>query len=70
MRSDFFLDRFHFISVGEAYIDIDVFKPKSWVHIGGYFVISFDYVLEIDIDEIVERIDVLFNEAFYFQEGG
>jgi hypothetical protein len=70
MRGDFLLNRFHFIPVGEAYVDVDIFKPKSWVHIRGYFVISFDYVFEVDIDEVVEGVDMLLNETLHFQEGG
>jgi len=47
-----------------------VFEPEAWVDIRGDFVISSENIEEIDIDKVVIRVDMLFDETLYFKKGG
>ena len=49
-------------------IDIRVSNVKFWVYIAEYGLIGLDNSLEVDIDEEVVRVDMLFDETFHLQE--
>ena len=56
------------VSVGESNVYVCEFKPKARVDVRGDFLICFNNVLDIDIDKVVERVDVLLYETLYFEE--
>lgn len=66
---DFLVDGGHFITIGKPDVDVGVFEPKSRVNVRSDFMICFNDVLNVEIDKVVERIDVLFDETFDLQEG-
>ena len=63
-----FVDSIGVCAIRKAHLDVDVFQPESRVNIRCDFVISFDDVLDVDINEIVKRIDVLLYETLDFEE--
>lgn len=70
MWSDAFIDCVEICAVWSTYIDIGVFEPKPRVDVGCDFVIGLNDVFDVEIDKVVERIYVLFDETFYFEECG
>ena len=67
---DFLVDSGHFITIGKPDVDVGVFEPKTRVDVRSDFMVCFNDVLNVDVDEVVERIDVLFDETLDLQEGG
>ena len=59
-----------FVAVGKSHVDVRVFEPEPRVDVRGHFGVGFDDVLDVGVDEVVEGVDVLFDEAFDFEEGG
>lgn len=49
-------------------IYVRVGDVKFWVYITEYGLIGLDNSLEVDINEEIIRVDVLFDEAFYLQK--
>lgn len=49
-------------------MNVGVFEPESGIDIRSDFVVGFDDVLDVSIDKVVERVDVLFDETFHFEE--
>lgn len=70
MWSNFLVDGLHFISIRKPDVDVGVFEPEARINVRGDFVIGLHDVLDVDIDEIVEGINMLFYESFYFEECG
>lgn len=66
MRGHSFVDGLDLISVWKSYIDVGIFEPESRIDIGSDFVVSFHDVFNINIDEVVERVSMLFDETFDF----
>ena len=64
------VNRVRVCPVGEADTDVGVLEPETGVDVRGDFVIGLEDVFDVDIDEIVERVDVLFYEPFHLEEGG
>lgn len=59
VRGDTLVDRVCISAVREADDDVSVFEPKARVNVGGDFVIGLEDVLDIYVDEVVERVDML-----------
>jgi hypothetical protein len=70
VRGYAFVNCVRICAVREADTDISVFEPETGINVRGDFVIGLEDVFDIDIDEVVERIDVLFHEPFYLEKGG
>ena len=51
-------------------MNICVLEPKPRIDIGSNFVIGLDDVLDVHIYKVIERVDVLFDETFYFEKSG
>lgn len=51
-------------------IYVRVGDVEFWVYIAEYGLIGLDNSLEVDVDEEIVRVDVLFDETFNFQECG
>lgn len=68
MRRDAFVDRIQVRSVRKTNINVSVFEPESRVNIRSNFVVGFDDILDVQINEVVERVDMLLNESLYFQK--
>ena len=49
-------------------MNVGVFEPESGIDVRSDLVIGFDDVLDVGIDKVVERVDVLFDETFDFEE--
>ena len=49
-------------------MDIRIFQPETRVNVGGDFVIRLQDVLDVDIYEIVERVNVLLHQTLDFEE--
>lgn len=49
-------------------MNVGVFEPKSGIDVRSDLVVGFNDVLDVGIDKVVERVDVLFDEAFDFEE--
>lgn len=70
MRGYPFVDGRNFISVRETNIDVTVFEPESRIDVGSDFVISFHDIFYVDIDKVIERVNVLFDEPFDLEKRG
>lgn len=46
--------------------NVCVSEPEAWVDIRGHFIIRFKDIFDIDVDEVIERVDMLFDQSFYF----
>lgn len=57
-------------AVGEGDVDVGVLEPEAGVDVGGDLVVGLDDVLDVDVDEMVERVDVLLDEALDLEKGG
>jgi hypothetical protein len=70
VRGYAFVNRIRVCAVREVDTDIGVFEPETGVNVRGDFVIGFEDAFDIDIDEVVERVNVLFHEPFHLEKGG
>lgn len=70
MRRDTLVYRVQISAVWEADVNVGVFEPKARIDIRGDLVVGSDDVLDVHIDEIVERVDVLLDQTFDSEEGG
>lgn len=66
--SKLLIDSPHFISVRESDVDIDVLEKETRVDIRGDFIVRFDDVFYVNIDEVVERVDMLLDKTFDLQK--
>lgn len=55
-------------SVRESHMNVGVLEPEPRVDVRSHFVVCFHNVLDVNIYEVVERVDMLLNEAFDFQK--
>ena len=46
-------------------IDVGVGDVEFWVYIAEYGLVGFDNSLEVDIDEEIVRVDMLFDETLH-----
>jgi len=69
MRGYAFVNRIRVCAIREADADVGVFEPETGVDIRGDFVVGLEDVSDIDIDEVVEGVNVLFHEAFHLEKG-
>lgn len=69
MRRYPLVDRVLVWPLGEAHIYVSVFEPEPRVDVRGNFVIGLDDVLDIDVHEVVKRVDMLLHQALHLQEG-
>ena len=69
VRRNALVDRVKICPIRESNVYIGVFEPESGVDVRSDLVISFDNILDIQIDKIVERVYVLLDESLYFKEG-
>jgi hypothetical protein len=62
--------RFVFLveSVGSQHPNIRVLQPESVVDIAGDPLVRLDNVLQFDVDEVVKRVNMLFDQALDFEE--
>ena len=70
MRSYAFVNRVRVRAVREADTDVGVLEPETRVNVRGDFVVGLEDVFDVDVDEIVERVDVLFYKPLHLEEGG
>jgi hypothetical protein len=70
VRRDAPVDRVGVGAGGDADLDIGVSQPEARVDVRGDFFVGFDDVFDVVVDKVVEGVDVLFDEAFDFEEGG
>jgi hypothetical protein len=70
VRRNTLVDRVEIRPVRESNVDVGVLEPESRVDVRRDFVISFDNVLDIQIDEVVKRVYMLFDESLYFKKSG
>jgi hypothetical protein len=57
-------------AVREADLDIGVLEPEAGINVRCDLVVGLQDVLDIDVDEVVEGVDVLLDEALHFEESG
>ena len=70
MRRDTLVYGIGVCPIGGTNLDIEIFQPKSWIDVGCDFVIGFNDILDVDVDEVVEGINVLLNQPFHFEKCG
>ena len=70
MRSYAFVNRVRVCAVRKADADIGVFEPEARIDVRSDFVVGPEDVFDIDIDEVVERVDMLFHKPFHLEERG
>ena len=63
---DAFVDRVCICPLRKPNLNVRILQPEPGIDIRSDFIIGFDDVLDIYIDEIVEGIYMLFNEALDF----
>lgn len=68
MGGDALVDSVQIGAVREANLNVGVFEPESGIDVRSDFVVSFDDVLDVGINKVVERINVLFDETLHFEE--
>lgn len=68
MRTDAFVDGISVSSFWKANSYAVIYDLEAGVYIGDDLVISLHNVVDIDVHEVVERINVLLDETFDFQE--
>lgn len=68
MGGDALIDGVEIGTVWETDVDVCVLEPESGIDVRSDLVVGLDNVLDVGIDKVVERVDVLFDEAFYFEE--
>jgi hypothetical protein len=56
------------VANGRPDADVRVLEPKFWVDVRCNLVVGTDDLLEINVDKIVERVDVLFDQTFCLKE--
>ena len=49
---------------GRADVDVGVSEVEAWVDIAEDLTVGLDDLLELNLNKVVERIDMLFNEPF------
>lgn len=57
-------------SFGRAYADVGVLEVKVGIDVGGDAGVGAEDGLQLDVDKVVERVDVLLDETFHGEEGG
>lgn len=55
-------------TIREADFYVNVFEPKARVDVRGDFVVSLQDIFDIDVNEVIEGVDMLFYKSFDFQE--
>ena len=55
---------------GLAHVDVEEFEVEGRVRVDGHLLVRLDDLLDLDIDEVVERIEVLLDQAAHLQAGG
>lgn len=70
VRGNALIDRVGVGPVREADYNVCVLEPEARVDVRGYLVIGLQDVLDVDVDEVVEGLDVLFDETFHFEKSG
>ena len=68
MRGDALVNCVRVCSVRETNDNVGILEPKAGVDIRCNFAISFEDVLDVDIDEIIEGLDVLFDQPFNLEK--
>ena len=62
--------RLGLVAVGEADLDVHELDPEARVDVGGDLVVGLDDVLDVGVDEVVEGVNVLLDEALDLEESG
>jgi hypothetical protein len=70
VRRDGLVDGVRVRAIGHADGDVRVFQPEARVDVRGDFVVGAKNVEKVNVDEMVERVDVLLYEPFDFEKGG
>jgi hypothetical protein len=68
VRRDGLVDRVRVRAVGEADADVGVLEPEARVDVRGHLVVRAEDVLDVDVDKVVERVDVLLHEPLDLEE--
>lgn len=58
------------LNIGQTDVHVQVFQVKGRIHVTNDASIRHDDLLDVNVDKIVERVDVLFYQAFRFEKGG
>lgn len=66
MRRNAFIDRVGVRTIRKSNMNVGVLQPESGIYVRGDFVICFQDVLDVHIDEVIEGVDVLFDETLDF----
>ena len=69
MRRNALVDRIEIGPIRESNVDVSVLEPEPRVNVRRDFIVSFDDILDIYIDEIVERVYMLLDKSLYFKKG-
>ena len=70
MRSDRFVDGIWVRAVGETDVNIGVLEPETRVYIRGDFAVCFYDILDVYVNKVVERVDVLLDETLDLKKRG
>jgi len=57
-----------FFSVGHAHVDVQVLDVEGGVGVTEHLLVGLDDLLDVVVDEVVERVYVLLHQAFRLQE--
>ncbi len=66
MRRNAFIDRVCVRTIRKSNMNVGVLQPESGIYVRRDFVICFQDVLDVHIDEVIEGVDVLFDETLDF----
>lgn len=70
MGGDVLIDGVLVGSFGKTNFDVEVFEKEVGIDVGGDSGVGAEDGLEVDVDEVVERVDVLLDESFDGEESG
>ena len=57
-----------FLPVGRQDTDIGVLEEELWVEVAAHKAVGLDDLLQIDVDKVVVRVDVLLDQPLHLQE--
>ena len=61
---ELFLDR------GLAHVDVEELEVEGRVRVDGHLLVRLDDLLDLDVHEVVERVEVLLDQAPHLESGG
>lgn len=70
MWGDTLVDSVQICAVGETDVNVGILEPESGIDVRRDLVVRLDDILDVGINKVVERVNVLFDEPLDFKEGG